>query len=161
EFGEYRYGFNGKEMDDEISGSGNHIAYDDRGYDTRLGRWWSRDKLEKKYPWLSSYSFTANNPIMNREIDGRDWTVSSVKDEKSGNTTITITLDAAVVNTSNNQSLDMQGLASAVKSQVQTSYSMTYKNEDGTTTTVNAVANVRVVNDISNIADNEHAIQVV
>jgi RHS repeat-associated protein len=149
------------EKDDELKGSGNSLDYGARMYDSRIGRWFSRDNLEEKYPWLSTYSYTANNPIMNKEIDGQDWTVSTLKDEESGNTIIVITLDAAVVNTSTDQSLDMQGLADATKSQIQASYSMTYKNEDGTTTTVEATVNIRVVNDVSEIKNNEHAVQVV
>lgn len=71
----YRFGFNGQEKVDEISGSGNHIGFDERGYDPRTGRWWSVDPLFAKYPYQSPYSFVGNNPILNREIDGRDYGV--------------------------------------------------------------------------------------
>ncbi len=42
----YRYGFNGKESDDEIKGEGNQQDYGMRIYDTRLGRFLSVDPLE-------------------------------------------------------------------------------------------------------------------
>src|SRR5690554_2227073 len=71
----YRYGFNGMERDDEIKGSGNHISWGDYGYDPRIVRRWQPDPLQAKYPWQSPYSVLGNNPILNREIDGRDYEV--------------------------------------------------------------------------------------
>jgi len=71
----YLYGFNGQEKIDEIRGSGNHISFDERGYDPRTRRWWSVDPLFAKYPYQSLDSFVGNNPILNREIDGRDYGV--------------------------------------------------------------------------------------
>ncbi len=35
----YRYGFNGKEKDNEWSGIGNHLDFGERGYDSRIARW--------------------------------------------------------------------------------------------------------------------------
>ncbi|WP_143959509.1 hypothetical protein [Litoribacter populi] len=55
----------------------------------------------------------------------------------------------------------MQDLANAIKKQVQTSYSMTYKNKDGTTTKVETTANVRVINNISEASESDHLFQVV
>lgn len=71
----YRFSFNGKEKDDEVKGEGNNIAFDERGYNPRIGRWWSVDPLFAKYPSQSPYSFVGNSPILNREIDGRDYGV--------------------------------------------------------------------------------------
>src|SRR5215218_851944 len=59
----YRYGFNGKEDDNEVKGDGNQVAFEARIYDPRLGRFQSSDPLEKKYPFQSTYVFAANNPI--------------------------------------------------------------------------------------------------
>ena len=61
--GGYRYGFNGMESDDEIKGEGNSYDFGARIYDSRIGRWLSRDQLEKKYPELNPYCFVADNPI--------------------------------------------------------------------------------------------------
>ena len=53
-----RYGFNGKEKDDEVTGSdGTDYDYGMRMYDARLGRFMSVDPLTKKYPTLSPYQF--------------------------------------------------------------------------------------------------------
>jgi RHS repeat-associated protein len=59
----YRFGFNGQEKDDEVSGAGNTIAYEERIYDSRLGRFNSVDPREKEYAWQSTYSYYANSPI--------------------------------------------------------------------------------------------------
>jgi len=67
----YRYGFNGKEKDDEVKGVGNQIDYGDRIYDPRVGRWLSTDPLQQKYPYLTPYNYTANNPIMFYDPDGK------------------------------------------------------------------------------------------
>ncbi len=41
----YRYGFNGKEKDNEAKGEGNQYDYGFRVYDPRLGRFLSEDPL--------------------------------------------------------------------------------------------------------------------
>jgi hypothetical protein len=70
--GLYRYGFNGFEKDDEIKGSGNHLSFNDFGYDPRLGRRWRVDPHSGNYPSMSGYSSFANNPIINLDPDGKD-----------------------------------------------------------------------------------------
>ena len=67
----YRYGFNGKENDTEVKGTGNTYDFCARILDTRLGRWLSTDPLQAKYPSLSPYNFTANNPVLNIDPDGK------------------------------------------------------------------------------------------
>ena len=60
--GEYRYGFNGMEKDDEVFGSeGTSYTAEYWQYDSRLGRRWNIDPIDK--PWESSYATFANNPI--------------------------------------------------------------------------------------------------
>ncbi len=66
----YRYGFNGKENDNEVKGVGNELDYGWRSYDTRLGRFISFDPLYKGYPDLSPYHFAGLNPIQNIDRDG-------------------------------------------------------------------------------------------
>src|ERR1700743_3237166 len=51
--GNYRYGFNGKENDNEVKGVGNEIDYGMRVYDPRVGRFLSDDPLTAKYPYLT------------------------------------------------------------------------------------------------------------
>lgn len=61
--GGYRFGFNGKEKDDEVVGAGNCIAYEERIYDPRLGRFNSTDPRQKEYAWQSTYAYYGNSPI--------------------------------------------------------------------------------------------------
>jgi RHS repeat-associated protein len=41
---DYRYGYNGKEKDNEIKGEANSLDYGARIYDPRVGRWMCTDK---------------------------------------------------------------------------------------------------------------------
>jgi len=68
----YRYGFNGKEGDDEMKGGGNHLDFGARGLDSRTIRWWSVDPLFPKFPDWSDYSFVLNSPTQFVDLDGRD-----------------------------------------------------------------------------------------
>ena len=68
--GEYRYGFGGQEMDNEISGTGNSYTAEYWQYDSRLGRRWNVDPVVKHHE--SSYAAFANNPILLIDPDGRD-----------------------------------------------------------------------------------------
>lgn len=61
---EYRFGFNGKEKDDDTYGNGNEYDYGDRIYNPRIGRWLSLDPLQKKYPNETPYFYTGGNPIL-------------------------------------------------------------------------------------------------
>lgn len=67
---EYRFGFNGQEKTDEISGEGNHLDFKFRGYDSRTGRFWSVDPLFKEYTWNSSYAFAENDVIRHVDLEG-------------------------------------------------------------------------------------------
>ena len=66
----YRYGFNGKEMDNEVSGNGNQYDYGFRIYNPRLGRFLSVDPLTKSFPMLTPYQFASNTPIVAIDLDG-------------------------------------------------------------------------------------------
>ena len=66
----YRYGFNGKENDNEVKGDGNQQDYGLRIYDPRLGRFLSVDPLAQSYPWNSTYAFAENKVIHCKDIDG-------------------------------------------------------------------------------------------
>ena len=66
----YRFGFNGKEKDDELKGEGNSLDFGARVYDSRLGRFLSLDPLMKDYPMMTPYCYAANNPIRLVDIGG-------------------------------------------------------------------------------------------
>jgi RHS repeat-associated protein len=68
---DYRFGFNGKEKDNELLGDGNAYNFDARMYDPRLGRWLSVDPLAEKFPDQSPYSFAFNDPIAYIDPDGQ------------------------------------------------------------------------------------------
>jgi RHS repeat-associated protein len=68
----YRYGFNGKENDNEVKGEGNQQDYGMRIYDPRLGRFLSVDPLAKSYPMLTPYQFATNTPIMAIDLNGKE-----------------------------------------------------------------------------------------
>jgi RHS repeat-associated protein len=66
----YRYGFNGKEKDNEISCDGNHLDFGARVYDSRLGRFLTRDPQEKIFVYQSTYCYASNNPIRFVDVNG-------------------------------------------------------------------------------------------
>ncbi|MFB6455599.1 RHS repeat-associated core domain-containing protein [Chitinophaga sp. Hz27] len=70
--GGYRYGFNGKENDNEVKGEGNQQDYGMRIYDPRLGKFLSEDPLTKEYPWYTPYQFAGNKPIQAIDRDGAE-----------------------------------------------------------------------------------------
>jgi RHS repeat-associated protein len=70
--GNYRFGFNGKENDNEVNGVGNWQDYGLRMYDPRVGRFSSIDPLTKKYPELAPYQFASNRPIEGIDLDGAE-----------------------------------------------------------------------------------------
>jgi len=91
--GSYRFGFNGAESDDEISGSGNLYTAEFWEYDTRIGRRWNVDPVDK--PWMSPYHAFSNKPILNIDPNGandsppddhcinNDGTIKTVKTDDS------------------------------------------------------------------------------
>ncbi len=68
----YRYGFNGKENDNEVKGEGNQQDYGMRIYDPRLGRFLSVDPLSAEYPWNSTYAFAENDVIRSIDLEGAE-----------------------------------------------------------------------------------------
>jgi len=66
----YRYGFNGKENDNEVKGEGDQQDYGFRIYDPRLARFLSVDPLVREYPELTPYQFASNTPIWAIDLDG-------------------------------------------------------------------------------------------
>src|SRR5882757_8425342 len=68
----YRYGFNGKENDNEVKGEGNQQDYGMRVYDPRIGKFLSVDPITFKYPALTPYQLASNSPILGVDFDGLD-----------------------------------------------------------------------------------------
>jgi RHS repeat-associated protein len=79
--GDYRYGFQGQETDDEITGSESHVSYKYRMHDARLGRFLSLDPLAPDYPHNSPYAFSENRVIDGVELEGLEFAdIKVVKD---------------------------------------------------------------------------------
>lgn len=78
--GDYRYGYQGSEKDDEIAGEGNSYTTHFRQLDTRIGRWLSVDPEFKAFE--SPYVYMGNNPIWYNDPLGDTFEVP-VNDEKA------------------------------------------------------------------------------
>ena len=61
------YLFNAKELDEETG----MYYYGARYYEPRLSLWMSCDPMQEKYPYVTTYSYTIDNPIKFIDSDGR------------------------------------------------------------------------------------------
>lgn len=78
--GDYRFGMQGWEKDNEISGVGNSYTTFFRQHDSRLVRTWSRDP-KRQYP--SPYVMLGNNPINGVDPDGAwFWEKANVREAR-------------------------------------------------------------------------------
>ena len=88
----YRYGFNGKENDNETVGTGEGTQdYGMRIYNPSLGRWLSLDPLMTKYPSLSPYNFVNNNPIFYVDPTGEDYIAYLFTVKRDGSIDVKVT----------------------------------------------------------------------
>lgn len=67
----YKYGFNGKEKDNEINVDGGDYDFGARIYDSRLGRWLSLDPFKGFFPSFSAYSYAGNSILRFSDINGK------------------------------------------------------------------------------------------
>ena len=74
----YRYGFNGKENDNDVKGEGNQQDYGMRIYDPRVGRFLSVDPITQDYPELTPYQFASNRTIDGIDLDGLEYSKSNI-----------------------------------------------------------------------------------
>ena len=85
----YRFGFNGKENDNEVKGNGNQQDYGMRIYDPRLVRFLSVDPLTKSFAWFTPYQFAGNTPIAAIDLDGEEQKIMINWQDVNGNVTRT------------------------------------------------------------------------
>ncbi len=90
-----RYGFNGKEDDDETETQ----DYGMRIYNRDLVVFLSVDPLTKNYPFYSPYQFTGNNPIEFIDLDGGEQKKESVPYGKFGVMTMAVDQTAGAYTT--------------------------------------------------------------
>lgn len=144
------YLFNAKELDEETG----LYYYGARYYDPQTSLWLSTDPNGENYPGWSPYAYAAQNPVMITDPDGRDWQISSVVKNPKGRKTYNLRFTAAVVNTSGRQ-INMNDLQTAIKSQVERSFSgRTHKSK------VKTIADIRIINDPGERRSDEHLFDV-
>jgi RHS repeat-associated protein len=97
---EYRFGFNGKEKDNETFGDGNIYDYGFRVYDPRKAKFLSVDPLTKSYPWYTPYQFAGNKPIIAIDLDGLEELIVTKTTFYVGNAKVT-KIDVTYVNPAN------------------------------------------------------------
>ncbi len=96
----YRYGFNGKENDNEVKRiEGSQQDYGMRVYDPRLGKFLSVDPLRKEYPWYSTYHFAGNKPIWAIDLDGAEEQIvcNKLKDNDGFKTILYLLKDSKIL----------------------------------------------------------------
>ena len=150
----YKYKFNGKELDEETG----FYYYGARYYDPRISIWLSVDPLAEKHPDYTPYAYCANNPIIYVDPDGRDWGISKVVDAKTGAITYNVTLKIASINSSTSK-VDMEKFNASLKSQVETSFSGSYKDGD-VNVTINTCVEIRALDKKDSLAKDEHFIDI-
>jgi RHS repeat-associated protein len=77
---QYRYGFNGKENDPSISEGAQD--YGEREYDPARGQFISPDPITRRFPMLTPYQFASNRPIDGIDMDGLEWSLSTVRSQQ-------------------------------------------------------------------------------
>jgi len=160
--GGYRYGFNGKENDNEVKGSGNSYDFGARIYDSRLGRWLSLDPHAINYPNVSPHAAFVNNPILFVDHDGRDIGFSTITN-KDGSKTVFITMNAKIVNQSSNKMhpSNMAALKSEIERTVRETFSKSFTGPDGKAVNVNFTLNLTEVSTTEQLKSSDHAIVLV
>ncbi len=78
----YRYGYQGKEKENDLKGTANAYDFGARILDPRLGRWLSTDPLADNQPGWSPYKAFLDNPIYWTDPDGKK-EVSEVPSENN------------------------------------------------------------------------------
>jgi RHS repeat-associated protein len=174
--GNYRYGFNGKENDNEVKGNGNQQDYGMRIYDPRLGRFLSVDPKVREFSYWSPYLFAANSPLKYIDIDGEgpgDVIVTKHKMHKENGKTIieveaSVNVKIKILNLSSQPNIDVdkigylstKGLGDEFggESNYQITQSLMYDggiHKKPTEVTVNAKINYNVSYEIINSLDDK------
>lgn len=70
--GDYQFGYQSQEKDNEIKGEANSLNYKYRMDDPRLGRFQAVDPLAAKFAWNSPYAFSENRVIDGIDLEGKE-----------------------------------------------------------------------------------------
>jgi len=80
----YRFGYQGSEKDNEITGEGNTYTTFFRELDVRTCRWWGIDPKTSATPWESPYVSMGDNPVWYKDIVGdRIWSGKASAEKES------------------------------------------------------------------------------
>lgn len=152
----YNYSFNGKLKDEELFNGAQDFGA--REYDVRIARWWAIDPHASTYTSWSPYHFSANNPITTNDEDGRDWGFKVVTD-KNGTTTVFVKVTAAVINSSS-KPVDVEKMASVIKSQVTSAFTFG-SCENNKITNVIMDIDVRAISNVDELKSTDHLFEIV
>ena len=143
----------------ETVDTGNYY-YGARYYNPMISTWLSVDAMATNahnLP-LTPYHFSANNPVMIIDPDGNDWEITTTRNEND-ELVINMKYTVAVLNGSS-KDIDMQQFAESYKSQMESSYGISYEGKDGSNIHVSMDVNVRVIEDIGELNSNEHILTI-
>ncbi|MFC0345684.1 RHS repeat-associated core domain-containing protein, partial [Epilithonimonas hispanica] len=146
------YKYNGKELQET-----GMYDFGARIYSPDAPHWWQIDELAEKHPEMSPYAYTANNPIMYVDPDGREWVITQSYDKKTNTTNYQITFTGAVLNSSSNKKIDMAGFAKSVQSQTESLFNDLETNPN---VTVSANINIRVIDDKEDLKSTDTLIEI-
>ena len=159
---DYRFGFNGKEKDDEVKGLGNSLNFGERIYDSRVARWLSLDPLKAKYTEWSPYNFGLDNPIVLKDDYGRDVSFSTVTN-KDGSKTVFVTVNAKLINlsSSKNHPSELAAIKSGIEYEAKKVFSQNFNDVNGQKVEVNFSLNISIISEKEQIKSNDHVIALV
>ena len=121
--GDYRFGFNGVEKDDEVAGAGNYSDFKFRGYSPRTGQFWSVDPLARSYAGWSPYAFAQRRPIDGIDLEGLEWNQST---DGQGNINISVNIDFSVDKELGLNSDQIQSYQNAIHNQLNTTLQISF-----------------------------------
>ena len=142
----------GKELD-MMHGLG-WADFGGRRYDPVLPQWTQPDPMAEKYCHLSPYSYCGLNPANNIDPDGKEWFITSFRDEDDI-LNIQIRVTGAVINTSK-ESFNMAEVRNAIVSQIEDVFSFS-----GDGYKVSMTADIRAVSSANEINETDHVFAIV
>jgi RHS repeat-associated protein len=130
-YSKYRYGFNGKENDDDFQDYGMRV------YCPECGVFLSVDPIASQYPFYSPYHFAGNKPIWAVDLDGLEPDFSKVKwsAKKDGSTTIIkvegqATIKVKLINLSH-EKVDLKVVKSEMETELNAHFSKSQEYSSG------------------------------
>jgi len=166
--GNYGYGYNGMEKDDELKGSGKLYSTLFREGDTENGRWWSRDPMEMSMPYQSPYILMDANPIKLTDKLGNSTKIKKEETEdKDGNKIekYSFKFKAAILNSSD-VPIDMNKFSSALMTQLLEAFNgseIVYNRKTNRYETVIWEAtsiDITIIDDKNELKSDEHLIEI-